>query len=61
MNTEAAAGFPAFHFGDRTEREIDFVELRKRLAEGALFDDTLVRRVVRALGARADGPMRSAR
>jgi 6-oxocyclohex-1-ene-carbonyl-CoA hydrolase len=42
MNTEAAAGFPAFHFGDRSEREIDFVALRRGYAEGACFDDALV-------------------
>ncbi len=46
MNTEAAAGFPAFHYGDRNEREIDFVLLRRRLAEGALFDDQLVEQVL---------------
>ena len=42
MNTEAAAGFPAFHFGDRAEREIDFALLRRRLAEGARWDSDLV-------------------
>lgn len=42
MNTEAAAGFPAFHFGDRGEREIDFVGYRRKLAEGARFDEALV-------------------
>jgi len=46
MNTEAKAGFPAFHFGDRSEREIDFVLLRRRLAEGAVFDDALIREVL---------------
>jgi 6-oxo-cyclohex-1-ene-carbonyl-CoA hydrolase len=46
MNTEAAAGFPAFHFGDRNEREIDFVALRKKLAEGARFDRTLISEVL---------------
>ncbi len=46
MNVEAAAGFPAFHFGDRGEREIDFIALRKRLAEGARFDATLVDEVL---------------
>ncbi|HSQ65528.1 MAG TPA: 6-oxocyclohex-1-ene-1-carbonyl-CoA hydratase [Polyangiaceae bacterium] len=48
MNTEAAAGFVAFHYGDRNEREIDFVKLRTRLAEGALFDDALVEEVLPA-------------
>ncbi len=42
MNTEAAAGFPAFNFGDRGEREIDFVAYRKRLAEGHPFDDDMI-------------------
>jgi 6-oxo-cyclohex-1-ene-carbonyl-CoA hydrolase len=47
MNTEAAAGFPAFHFGNRDEREIDFARLRRRVAEGARFDDALVREVLK--------------
>ncbi len=47
MATEAAAGFPAFHFGDRSEREIDFALLRRRIAEGARFDDALVREVLK--------------
>jgi 6-oxocyclohex-1-ene-carbonyl-CoA hydrolase len=46
MSTEAAAGFPAFHYGDRGEREIDFVALRRHLAEGRRFDDELVRAVL---------------
>ena len=46
MTTEAAAGFPAFHFGEKPDREIDFVLLRKRIAEGARFDADLVREVL---------------
>jgi len=46
MNTEAAAGFPAFHFGARNEREIDFVKLRQLVAEGARFDEALVQQVL---------------
>jgi len=42
MNTEAAAGFPAFHFGDRREREIDFARLRRLYAEGARFDEQMI-------------------
>ena len=42
MNTEAAAGFPAFHFGERGDREIDFLEMRRRIARGDRFDDALV-------------------
>ncbi len=47
MNTEAAAGFPAFHFGDRAEREIDFVLLRKRLAEGGRVEEALTAEVLK--------------
>jgi 6-oxo-cyclohex-1-ene-carbonyl-CoA hydrolase len=46
MNTEAAAGFPAFHYGARNEREIDFVRLRQLYAEGARFDADLVMQVL---------------
>ncbi|HVS04035.1 MAG TPA: 6-oxocyclohex-1-ene-1-carbonyl-CoA hydratase [Thermoanaerobaculia bacterium] len=46
MATEAQAGFPAFHFGDRGAREIDFVTLRRRLAEGARWDGELLRAVL---------------
>jgi 6-oxo-cyclohex-1-ene-carbonyl-CoA hydrolase len=46
MATEAAAGFPAFHFGAREAREIDFALLRRRLAEGARFDEALVAEVL---------------
>ncbi len=38
MNTEAALGFPAFHYGERGDREIDFGELRRQIAQGATFD-----------------------
>ena len=48
MNTEAAAGFPAFHFGAKDDREIDFVKLRLRLAEGARFDAALIDEVLPA-------------
>ncbi len=46
MNTEASAGFAAFHFGDRSEREIDFIAFRKAMAEGARFDAKLVSEVL---------------
>ena len=46
MNTEAMAGFPAFHFGEGKEREIDFAQLRRRIAEGARFDRKLVEEVL---------------
>jgi 6-oxo-cyclohex-1-ene-carbonyl-CoA hydrolase len=43
MTTEANAGFRAFAFGDKQNREADFVKLRKRIAEGARWDEGLVR------------------
>ena len=46
MATEAAAGFAAFHYGDRDEREIDFALLLRRLAEGARFDEGLIAEVL---------------
>jgi len=46
QNTEAAAGFPAFHFGDRGEREIDFIKYRTRVAEGATLDMDLIKEVL---------------
>ncbi|MCP3962545.1 MAG: 6-oxocyclohex-1-ene-1-carbonyl-CoA hydratase [bacterium] len=46
MNTEALAGFPAFELAERHERQIDFVKLRRRIAEGRRFDRSLVEEVL---------------
>jgi 6-oxo-cyclohex-1-ene-carbonyl-CoA hydrolase len=46
MNTEAMAGFNAFHHGDKKEREIDFIEFRKRVAAGERFTQDLVEAVL---------------
>ena len=45
MMTEANAGFRAFHAGDKKNREVDFVLLRKRLAEGARWSEELVEEI----------------
>jgi 6-oxo-cyclohex-1-ene-carbonyl-CoA hydrolase len=45
MMTEANAGFRAFHYGDRNQREVDFVRLRQRLAEGATWGEELVEEI----------------
>jgi 6-oxo-cyclohex-1-ene-carbonyl-CoA hydrolase len=45
MMTEANAGFRAFHYGTREAREVDFVRLRQRLAEGAKWSEELVREI----------------
>jgi 6-oxo-cyclohex-1-ene-carbonyl-CoA hydrolase len=46
MMTEARAGFQAFHRGSReVGREVDFIDLRRRLAAGETWDDDLLRAV----------------
>lgn len=45
MMTEANAGFRAFHFGSKEHREVDFIRLRQRLAEGARWNEELVREI----------------
>jgi len=51
MMTEGRAGFRAFHEGSKQCREADFLLLRRRLAEGAEWDDALLDEVL----ARAHG------
>jgi 6-oxo-cyclohex-1-ene-carbonyl-CoA hydrolase len=46
MATEARAGFRAFHEGSKQCREADFLLLRRRLAEGAVWSDALVEEVL---------------
>lgn len=41
MMTEAKAGFRAFNFGPKDDREIDFIKLRQLLAEGHEWNDDL--------------------
>ncbi|MFQ5844548.1 MAG: 6-oxocyclohex-1-ene-1-carbonyl-CoA hydratase [Planctomycetota bacterium] len=43
--TAATAGVPAFHSGPRGRREVDFLLLRRRLAEGREFNDELIREI----------------
>jgi 6-oxo-cyclohex-1-ene-carbonyl-CoA hydrolase len=45
MMTEANAGFRAFNEGDKTGREVDFVELRRRLAQGERWSEELIQAV----------------
>jgi len=45
MMTDANAGFRAFHYGTKEQREVDFVRLRQRLAEGALWGEELIEEV----------------
>jgi 6-oxocyclohex-1-ene-carbonyl-CoA hydrolase len=45
MMTEANAGFRAFHCGTKNEREANFVLLRQRLAEGARWNEDLIREI----------------
>jgi 6-oxocyclohex-1-ene-carbonyl-CoA hydrolase len=45
MMTEANAGFRAFHYGTKQQREVNFIKLRQRLAEGAAWGDELVEEI----------------
>ena len=45
MMTEANAGFKAFHYGTKQQREVNFIKLRQRLAEGAAWNDELVEEI----------------
>ncbi len=54
MMTEGRAGFRAFHFGARGDREVDFVELRRAIARGEPWSDELVERVQPASARRTD-------
>lgn len=47
MMTEGRAGFRAFHEGTKKCREADFLLLRKRLAEGAVWNEELVEEILR--------------
>ncbi|MEE8468572.1 MAG: 6-oxocyclohex-1-ene-1-carbonyl-CoA hydratase, partial [Planctomycetota bacterium] len=46
MLSEAAAGFRAFHEGPRGNREIDFADLRQRLASGERWTPELVEALI---------------
>src|ERR1019366_9332040 len=45
MMTEARAGFRAFHYGSKEQREVDFVLLRRRLAEGVPWSEELIEEI----------------
>lgn len=45
MMTEARAGFRAFNEGPPGRREVDFVELRRRLARGETWDEEMFRAI----------------
>ena len=45
MMTEARAGFRAFHYGSKEQREVDFVLLRRRLAQGVPWSDELIEEI----------------
>lgn len=46
MTTEGRAGFRAFHEGSKTCREPDFLLLRQRLAQGALWGTELTEQIL---------------
>jgi 6-oxo-cyclohex-1-ene-carbonyl-CoA hydrolase len=48
MMTEGRAGFRAFNEGSKACREPDFLLLRRRLAEGAVWNDELTNEILAA-------------
>jgi 6-oxo-cyclohex-1-ene-carbonyl-CoA hydrolase len=55
MMTEARAGFRAFNQGAPGHREVDFAELRRRLARGDAWDDELCDAIQPAAGIAVKG------
>ena len=45
MMTEAKAGFQAFNDGPKDDREVDFIMLRKFLAEGRQWNDEMIKEI----------------
>jgi 6-oxo-cyclohex-1-ene-carbonyl-CoA hydrolase len=45
MMTEGRAGFRAFNDGPPNRREVDFIELRRRLARGETWDEEMFREI----------------
>ena len=45
MMTEAKAGFKAFNDGPKDNREVDFIMMRKFLAEGRPWSDEMIREI----------------
>jgi 6-oxo-cyclohex-1-ene-carbonyl-CoA hydrolase len=52
MMTEGRAGFRAFHEGSKACREVDFLLLRRRLAEGGVWNEALIEEVLARAHAR---------
>ncbi len=50
MMTEANAGFRAFHYGEKKNREVDFVLLRQRLAQGVHWSEELIEEIAPWVG-----------
>jgi len=46
MMTEARAGFRAFNEGPKDKREVDFIKLRRALAEGTPWSEELIESVL---------------
>ena len=55
MMTEAKAGFRTFNDGPPGHREVDFADLRRRLARGESWDDELFRAIQPKAGATVSG------
>lgn len=56
MMTEGRAGFRAFHEGSKECREADFLLLRRRLAEGHVWNDALTDEILARAHGRSPAP-----
>ncbi len=57
MMTEGRAGFRAFNEGPPGHREVDFVELRRLLANGASWDEEMLKAVLPSTGEFCEQPV----
>jgi 6-oxocyclohex-1-ene-carbonyl-CoA hydrolase len=46
MMTEARAGFSAFHYGPKDQREVDFVALRQHFAKGGAWTEAFLEQII---------------
>ena len=57
MMTEGRTGFRAFHEGGKERREVDFLELRRRLAAGEPWSEELTEAMIAPLRAPRPEPV----
>jgi 6-oxo-cyclohex-1-ene-carbonyl-CoA hydrolase len=53
MMAEARTGFRAFNEGPRHDREINFIALRQRLAQGEAWSEAMIEELIPKAGSHA--------